>query len=539
MIVQILISMRFRAIPSAAAVRTVRRCLRGAHDFAPSSVRVEAGAVEHLESTKAVVDTFRDMAPYIAVHRGKTFVVHLSSTIFLADDGDDEYGASGSSATGEYNERNLMRRLGNSPRLSAFMSDIALLHTLGVRVVLVPGVQKVMEERMRERGVESKFVAGIRVTDDDAMEAVVACAGSVRFVIEGLLQRGVRNLSMTSARANQMNVASGSLVTARPVGVVDGVDTLSTGRPRKLNVDKVKAMLDAGDIVLLPNIGLSPSGEVFNCDSKEIAEHAAVQLGASKLVYFTEGQRLVDELTGQPIHHLYLPDAQRLISHLSDQPTRTSACSDLVSLLEIAVRVCTQGVQRTHLISHQADGALLAELFTRDGLGLLISGDVYEGIRAAEPKDVEGIHTLVRPLEESNVLVTRTLGQLEKEMDHFTVIERDGSIIACCSLIPYDDGSAELSCVVVSPEVRKSGRGDALLGYMTRKAMAQGYSSLFVLSTVTMHWFIERGFVPSNVEDLPLGKRTSYNADRSSKVFVKTLKGARAVDEEELLFDVS
>jgi amino-acid N-acetyltransferase len=517
---------------------------RWMHNFDPQHVRLETFVPEAAASTKKFVDMFRDMAPYIAVHANKTFVIHLSSSIFLPDD--DEQGLDGADSRSELSERNLMTRLSNSKRLSAFISDLALLHTLGVRLVLVPGVQKMMEKRLEAKGIPSIFEKGVRVTDDDAMEAAVVSAGRVRFVIEGLLQRGVRNspVPRMQVKQNQMNVASGSLVTARPVGVVDGVDYLSTGAPRKLNVDKVKSMLDAGDIVLLPNIGLSPSGEVFNCDSKEIAEHAASQLGAGKLIYFTEGQRLVDETTGMAIHHLYLPDAQQLMASLQQSQDEEDAAAggkrapgmtrDLVSVLAHAVRACTRGVQRTHLVSHRTDGSLLAEMFTRDGNGLLISGDVYEGIRSAVVKDVEGIHGLVRPLEEQGFLVTRSTTQLERELDHFTVIERDGSIIACCSLIPYEDGSAELSCVVVAPEVRKSGRGDALLGYMTRKAITMGYSSMFVLSTVTMHWFVERGFVPSNVECLPPSKREKYNADRRSKVFVKQLGTERAVDEEEL-----
>ncbi len=195
--------------------------------------------------------------------------------------------------------------------------------------------------------------------------------------------------------------------------------------------------------------------------------------------------------------------------------------------LEFAVQACQQNVRRVHILDRADNGALLLELFTRDGHGTLVTADVYEGLRKATIEDVGGILELIKPLEDEGVLVRRSRELLEMEIDHFVIIERDGTIIGCAALYPCtQQGYAELACVAIHPEYRNSGRGDTLLQYLENRAIRSDIRKLVVLTTRTAHWFRERGFQPSDRSDLPNGRKLLYNYQRNSKVFIKLLDTA-------------
>src|SRR5690606_19680182 len=191
------------------------------------------------------------------------------------------------------------------------------------------------------------------------------------------------------------------------------------------------------------------------------------------------------------------------------------------ALLKAACDACVKGVRRAHIISYAEDGALLEELFTRDGSGTLVSGDNYEQIRQARVEDIGGILELIQPLEEQGVLVRRSREMLETEIDRFVVAERDGTIVGCAALYNYpDEGAGELSCFAVDPSYRRAGRGDDILAMVEKLARSQGIRKLFVLTTQTEHWFRERGFEPTAVQNLPGPKLAAYNAQVNSQVFV-------------------
>jgi amino-acid N-acetyltransferase len=192
--------------------------------------------------------------------------------------------------------------------------------------------------------------------------------------------------------------------------------------------------------------------------------------------------------------------------------------------LHSAIQACRGSVRRVHLLDRQQDGALLLELFTRDGLGTLITADAFEGLRVATIDDVGGVLELIKPLEQQGVLVKRSRELLEMEIGHFLVIERDGTIIACAALYPGDKrNQAELACLAVHDDYRNKGRGDALLQAIEQRAVMNGIEQLVVLTTRTAHWFRERGFLPGNLSHLPAGKKALYNYQRNSKVFYKLL----------------
>lgn len=430
------------------------------------------------------IDGFRLSAPYIHAHRGTTMVL-----------------AFGGEAVAD-------------ARFPELVHDIALLHSLGIRLVLVHGARPQIEARLKTRKAGMEYANGLRITDDAALECVKEAAGTVRVEIEALLSMGLANTPMAGAR---IGATSGNFVTAKPLGIRDGIDYCHTGEVRRIDAAAICQHLDNHRIVLLSPLGYSPTGEVFNISAEEIATSAAMELQAEKLILMSEAPDLRDGRR-KLITKLSLTEATDLLQSRRKLPEDTNRH------IEHAVHACRHGVRRAHIISRNRNGALLLELFTRDGNGTLITTETYEGLRKASIDDVGGILELIRPLEDDGTLVKRSRERLEIEIDHFHVVERDGTIIACAALYPADRSSvAELACLAVHEDYRDAGRGDALLQAIESRATQTGIKTLFVLTTRTAHWFRERGFEPGNIDRLPVRKKRLYNYQRKSKVFVKML----------------
>lgn len=428
------------------------------------------------------VNWLRHATPYINAHRDCTFVVMLP---------------------GEGLEH---ANFGN------IVHDLVLLHSLGVRLVLVHGSRPQIEARLQVRGLQPRYHRGLRVTDAATLEAVVDAVGGLRLMIEARLSMDIAASPMQGAR---LRVAGGNLVTARPIGVVEGVDYQHTGEVRRIDRQGIERLLDERRIVLLSSLGYSPTGEIFNLACEDVAMSAAIELQAEKLILFGAEQGI-------------LADDNSLIRELRSQqaaPHVLRLGSDYQGeLLDAAAQACRQGVRRSHIVSYAEDGALLNELFTRDGAGTLVTQEQLEQLREADINDVGGLLELIRPLEEKGILVRRSREVLEREIGQFTIVERDGLIVACAALYPVPDSDwGELACLAVHPEYRQGGRGDDVLARIEQRARAQGLRTLFVLTTRTAHWFQERGFTASSVERLPPARASLYNFQRQSKVFEKPL----------------
>jgi amino-acid N-acetyltransferase len=315
----------------------------------------------------------------------------------------------------------------------------------------------------------------------------------------------------------RLRVVSGNVVTARPLGVRDGVDYGFTGEVRRIDDRAIRLWLDQEAIVLLSPLGYSPTGEIFNLSAEDVAVATAMALRADKLLVLSEEPELRNP-AGRPIRELSPSDAAHLLAEQPDLPEETARH------LRQALRACQAGVRRIHLLSRGVDGALLLELFTRDGVGTLVTADIYEGLRPATIDDVGGLLELIQPLEDNGTLVRRSRERLEMEIERFSLLERDGAIIGSAALFPFpEERLGELACVAVHPAYQNSGRAEALLRFIERQARVQGLQRLFVLTTRAEHWFRERGFEPAGVADLPVKKLMLYNWQRRSKVFIKTL----------------
>lgn len=427
------------------------------------------------------VRLFRNSAPYMNAHRGKTFVIMFGGEAVLSE---------------------------NFERL---IQDIALLHSLGIRIIIVHGARPQIEERLALRSIQSQFVEGLRITNKATLECVKDAAGSLRSQIEAMLTLGLPNSPMHGAR---VRVCSGNLVIAKPLGVRNGIDFEHTGTVRRIDVEGIQDQLDIGSIVLLSPMGYSPTGEVFNLSHEDVATQAAISIKADKLITLSnsEGIFQFDKL----IRTIELDSLKPLIENneIEAESTCLSAMIDTVAA----------GVERAHCVSYHNDGAILKELFTRDGHGSLVMQTHYEQLRTATTDDVGGILNLIKPLEESGVLLSRSRETLENEIERFTVIERDGMIVACAALYVFqEERMAEVACVAIHSEYRGKHRGERLMAALKNSALSLGLSHLFVLTTVTSHWFLEQGFVEQSVNDLPKLKKDIYNFTRNSKVFILPL----------------
>ena len=429
------------------------------------------------------VSLFRAVAPYINLFRGKTFVVAFGGRAIAG------------------------------PFARTLAYDANLLAALGVHLVLVHGARPQIEEELREKGLESRIHAGYRVTDAAALDCVIDAVGSVYLEIEALLSQGLPDTPMANSR---MRVIGGNYLVARPLGVIGGVDMHYAGCVRKVDAEGIKAQLGIGNIVIVSPIGVSPSGEIFNLSMEEIAEATAIAINADKLIFLTDSNGVTDS-NGELLDELTADAAERLSA------TGEWLSPDIRRYLPPAVRASRAGVGRVHLISYNEDGTLLRELFSREGVGTIVTRESLEIMRDARPDDIGGLIALIEPMEDAGILVRRSRELLEREISRFSVIEHDGMIVGSAALYPYGDNQAELACLAVHPDFRRWGYGEKLLKRIETRARAVGIQRLFVLTTATAHWFRERGFVEQSVDDLPEEKRLMYNLQRRSKVFSKPL----------------
>ncbi|EFJ64942.1 amino-acid N-acetyltransferase [Escherichia coli MS 175-1] len=439
------------------------------------------------ERKTELVEGFRHSVPYINTHRGKTFVIMLG---------------------GEAIEHE---------NFSSIVNDIGLLHSLGIRLVVVYGARPQIDANLAAHHHEPLYHKNIRVTDAKTLELVKQAAGTLQLDITARLSMSLNNTPLQGAH---INVVSGNFIIAQPLGVDDGVDYCHSGRIRRIDEDAIHRQLDSGAIVLMGPVAVSVTGESFNLTSEEIATQLAIKLKAEKMIGFCSSQGVTND-DGDIVSELFPNEAQ---ARVEAQEEKGDYNSGTVRFLRGAVKACRSGVRRCHLISYQEDGALLQELFSRDGIGTQIVMESAEQIRRATINDIGGILELIRPLEQQGILVRRSREQLEMEIDKFTIIQRDNTTIACAALYPFpEEKIGEMACVAVHPDYRSSSRGEVLLERIAAQAKQSGLSKLFVLTTRSIHWFQERGFTPVDIDLLPESKKQLYNYQRKSKVLMADL----------------
>ena len=437
-----------------------------------------------IEATDAQFVTWlRDVAPYVHAHRGRTFVIGFGGELIEAG------------------------------RLNALVHDLSLLHAMGIRLVIVHGSRPQVQAQLQLKGLQSRFANGMRITDSAALECAKEASGEIRLDIEAAFSQGLPNTPMAHSK---MRVISGNFVTARPVGVLDGVDFLHTGLVRKVDADAIRYALGANTIVLASPLGFSPTGEAFNLTMEDAATSIAAAIKADKLILITDTEGVRDR-AGRLFEELTVAQAENLLA--ADDADAESAYN-----LRYVLRACRGGVDRAHIIPFALDGAVLVELFTHDGVGTMLTTENLDRLREANIDDVGGILQLLAPLEGEGTLVKRPRELIEREIDRFTVLEHDGFIYGCAALYAFPEAKmGEMAAVTVHAEYQGAGDGERLLRRIENRARAEGLTRLFVLTTRTAHWFIKRGFAPATFDDLPVERQRLYNWQRRSQIFIKSV----------------
>ena len=428
------------------------------------------------------VPWFRSVAPYIHMHRGKTFVVAIAGEAIAAG------------------------------KLPSLVQDLALIQSMGVKVVLVHGFRPQVNEQLLAKGHAPKYSHGMRITDSVALDCAQEAAGQLRYEIEAAFSQGLPNTPMAGAT---IRVISGNFITAKPVGLV-----------RKVDVAGIVQTLNMGSMVLLSPFGFSPTGEAFNLTMEEVATSVATALHADKLIFVTEvpGIRLKPtEPAGDdnPIDtEMPLDEAEKLLARLpmATQPT------DIGFYLQHCVKACKSGVERSHILPFAVDGVLLLEVYVHDGIGTMVVDERLESLREATSDDLGGVLQLIEPFENDGTLVRRERTEMERDIAEYTVIEHDGVIFGCAALYAYPENrTGEMAALTVSPHSQGQGDGEKILRRIEQRAKSKGLESIFVLTTRTMHWFLKRGFVQAPIDWLPEARQRKYNLDRKSVVLVKKL----------------
>ena len=439
------------------------------------------------------VPWFRSVAPYIHMHRGKTFVVAVCGEAIAAG------------------------------KLTTIAQDLALIQSMGVKIVLVHGFRPQVNEQLAAKGHAPKYSHGIRITDSVALDCAQEAAGQLRYEIEAAFSQGLPNTPMAGAT---VRVMSGNFITARPVGIVDGVDFQHSGLVRKVDTAGIMRTLDMGAMVLLSPFGFSPTGEAFNLTMEEVATSVAMDLQADKLIFLTEIPGIALDPT-LPISEdnaidteLPLAAAEKMLATLPSAQLPT----DTAFYLQHCVKACKSGVERSHILPFALDGALLLEIYVHDGIGTMVVDEKLESLREATPDDVGGVLQLIEPFERDGTLVKRDRTEIERDITNYSIIEHDGVIFGCAALYPYPESrTAEMAALTISPQVQGQGDGERILKRVEQRAKAAGLDSIFVLTTRTMHWFIKRGFVQVDPDWLPEARKRKYNWDRKSQVLVKKI----------------
>ena len=450
-------------------------------------------STQELSKPQEFVSWFRSVAPYIHAFGGRTFVIAFGGEVV-----DDN-------------------------QFVALSHDLNLLASLEVRLVLVHGARPQIESRLKKAKLKTQMVAGLRVTDDETMEVAKEANGAIRVEIEAQLSMGLVNSPMAGS---DIRVASGNFVTAKPLGVREGVDLQHTGEVRKVDAIGIQKRLDDGEMVLLSPLGYSPTGEAFNLSLEDVAVSAAIALDADKLIFLMDSPGVFN-VRGELLREMTSQKAKNLLQHVKNSDEDAPAphvSEDVAYYLPAAIRACEHGVARTHLICRHTDGAILQELFTHSGIGTMITEMPLESMRQADIGDVGALLQLIEPLENEGILVRRGRERLEMEINQFYVMEHDNRVIGCAALYPFEkEKMAEFACLAIHPSYRGDGRGDRLFHYCEDRARDLGFKTLFCLTTRTEHWFLERGFKEKSVTDLPEEKQKIYNLQRRSKVFIKPL----------------
>lgn len=428
------------------------------------------------------IQQLREIAPYIRAHQNTTLVVVLSGEV---------------------------QQL---PHYPSIIKDLLLLQSIGVRLVCVFGCRPQISQALQAASLESAIVKGKRVTQAEHLDVIIPVVATMQLRHTALFTATARVAPLPS---HTTSLVWGNWVTAQPIGVLEGVDFARTGKVRTTDVGTIEQLLDGGHIVAIHPLAASRLGDIYNLSSEDIAEQLVHSLKPDKLIVFADRMQLPESIT-EPGSFV---DSARLAQLLPSVSDHTHA-----SLLQLAINVCQQQAQRVHFIDSALDGALLTELFTRDGSSLMVTSSSHERLQQAQSQHIPAIHELIKPMEQLGYLRPRDVETLEKQLHDFYILLLDEAIIGCASLHKKGNGIAELACFVIAPAYQGKRKGFQLLSLIEQQATDMAITQLVVLTTQTRDWFEGQGFQLAQKQDFTkLFESEELDACRNARLLVKSL----------------
>ena len=420
----------------------------------------------------------RGILQYIPQFREKTFIIEVDGAIVT----DENFGN--------------------------ILLDVAVLRSLNIRVVLVHGASAQIKALAEDRNVKASNLDGAGVTDAETLQLALTAANRLTHeILEGLA-------------ANDLRAVCPNAIVAHPMGIIQGVDHLFTGKVERVDTELLQMLLNQGIIPVVPPLGFDGDGKTYRVNSDGVAVAVADALKATKLIFITAQDGLI--YNGELIRQMLVAELQKLL-----QQNSAGFLPDILSKAQHAVAACAAGVQRVHIINGRVDEGLLAEVFSNEGIGTLIYANEYQQVRAAKKKDVRAIQMLTKKAVESDELVKRTRVMIEKNLSDYYIFEIDKNPVACVALHVYpEQNKAELACLYVNPSHENQGIGRKLIQYVETKAREMNVNELITLSTQAFTYFQSKGgFAEGTPDDLPPTRREKYDqSGRNSKVLVKKLK---------------
>ncbi len=400
------------------------------------------------------------------------------------------------------------------PYFSLLVKDLALLHQNGIRIIIIPGAHDRINEILDQYKIPYESEKGVRISSEEAINFIKMAAFDVS------------NKVMTLLSGNGIPSVIGSWVKARAIGVVDGVDFQHTGSVDKISTDAVNTLLNEGHIPIFPCIGWNSNGDPYNISSDELSRVIAQSMGANKLFYLSAEDVLTDKTCVIPDE--VNPSSEGRLSKLSlsqaEQFIKLNSGNPLIEKIQSAVTACREGVDRVHILDGRIEGAVLKEIFSNLGIGTMIYSNIYERIRPMKQQDISSVLGLMKPFVDKGILVPRNRAKLEEQLDDFVVYAMDGIIHGCAALHLYEDGKAEIAGLAVENKFIHLNIGRKMVSYLLEKGKEQGLKEIFVLTTQTSDWFLNMGFTPAGLNDLPEAKKAQYNRDRNSRILVYQFK---------------
>ena len=409
----------------------------------------------------------------------------------------------------------------NASHFPQLLKDMAMLRATGIEIILIPGAREWIDAVLKEYDIESEYVDGVRIATQDSIPFIRMAAFDVA------------NRLMTLLTAFQANAVIGNFVRARGIGVVDGVDFQNSGRVEKILKDPLQQILDQGMIPIFPCIGWNAAGKPYNLSSDEIAVAVAEALQAEKLFFVTDSDGFMETRFKLPpglvknsdgrVARLSLEEAEEVLNLNAGNPD-----PDL-KYLDLALTACRKGTERAHVVDGRMEGAILREIFSNLGVGTMVYGNDYESIRPMKADDIGDVLRLMQPLMQEGILVKRTEDDLMARQGDFVVYSIDDVVHACGALHDYGEGQAEIAAIATNPVYSHLSMGRKILSYLVEKAARIGMTRVFALTTRTVDWFEQLGFVEADLESLPAKKRDTYNHARKSRIFALELKDRKPI----------